>query len=233
MTLLDILFPKRCFSCHRLGSYLCASCRKYVSVLDHLNCPVCKKPAVDGITHPRCKTRYTPDGLISFFRYKSPIREYIHAIKYRYLFHAADELVEMCCVTPHMKALQMIIRKIRDHVVLVPMPLHKKRLMERGFNQSECIAQCISQRLHIPMMHDILLRTTYTPPQALMPRASDRINNMRNVFEVNETKKQAAMGKTVLLVDDVWTTGATLMAATRILKHSGAAKVFGLTVAQS
>ncbi len=233
MTLLDILFPKRCFSCHRLGSYLCDSCRKNLIVLDHLICPVCKKPAVDGIIHPRCITRYFPDGLVSFFRYKSPIREYIHAIKYRYLYHAVDELVQMCVETPHIKALTALAGKNREGFIIIPMPLHKKRLLERGFNQSECLSQCFSQRVHIPVIHDVLLRIKYTPPQVLMPRASDRMNNMRNVFGVSEAKKQALKGKTVFLVDDVWTTGATMTAAARILKYSGAADVFGVTVARS
>lgn len=233
MTLLDLLFPKRCFSCHRLGSYLCSSCRKNIAVLDHLICPVCKKPTVDGITHPRCKTRYTPDGLVSFFRYKSPIREYIHAIKYRHLFHATDELVEMCCTVPYMETLRTIIGKNKEHVVLIPIPLHKKRLMERGFNQSECIARCFSQRVQIPVIRDILMRTRYTSPQARIPHAIDRMKNMTDVFGIHESGKQPLAGTVVLLVDDVWTTGATMTAAARILKHNGAGKVFGVTIAQS
>jgi len=132
-----------------------------------------------------------------------------------------------------MEVLQTCIGKDREQFILIPIPLHKKRLLERGFNQSECLAQCFSQRLNIPVISDILIRTKYTPPQALLPHASDRMKNMKDVFGVSEAKKHVLAGKTVLLVDDVWTTGATMTQAARILKHSGTAKVFCITVAQS
>ena len=81
--LLNLLYPRRCLSCGKLGQYICDHCLTEIQFIDKGICPVCRKPAIDGKTHPKCQTRYSLDGLTSFFGYQGVIREAIKRIKYK------------------------------------------------------------------------------------------------------------------------------------------------------
>ncbi len=112
---------------------------------------------------------------------------------------------------------------------IVPVPLHRRRKRERGFNQAEILARGLTDRTGIPMDRDSLRRTRFTPPQTgLSPSA--RRANVRGAFDVRGTSLR---GHIVLLVDDVMTTGATVNACARSLKQAGAKDVFVLTLARA
>jgi len=122
------------------------------------------------------------------------------------------------------------ILKNRDETRMIALPLHKRRRRERGFNQSELLAQTISERLGISLLPgDTLVRIRSTPPQLSMKSRAARLENLRDAFAVQTTNE--ITGKTILLVDDVSTTGATLNEAARALKAAGAREVWGLVVA--
>src|SRR5437773_1258128 len=95
MNLLDLIFPKRCVGCGKVGRYICVSCQKLILpiALNECICPMCEKPAIDGITHPRCRTKYSLDGLTSFFYYTTVARQVIKAIKYRFVYDMAHTFV--------------------------------------------------------------------------------------------------------------------------------------------
>jgi ComF family protein len=116
--------------------------------------------------------------------------------------------------------------------VFVPIPLHPSRRRPRGFNQAEIIAKVLSKRFTIPVRTDILKRVRKTVPQVEMKNRQERLSNMKGVFMVNNKNISKVKQSTVILVDDVYTTGATMQSACEALKRAGVKTVWGLTIAQ-
>jgi len=114
--------------------------------------------------------------------------------------------------------------------VIVPVPLYSSRQRERGFNQSEVIARELSRRKKIRLVSGAIVKVKDTPPQASLEAAARR-ENVKGVYRVKQ--KEAIKGKVVLLVDDVFTTGSTIEACSRVLMEAGAKEVRAMTVAQA
>lgn len=225
MTFLDIIFPKRCVGCGRIGRYFCSRCRLTVSVIavNEAVCPMCGRLAIDGGTHPRCRTRYGLDGLTSFFRYKGVVQQAIKSMKYRLVSDLAGEMVSI------VPGEMFRFLELSSKSIIVPVPLHVARERGRGFNQAEEIGRELAGILHIPMQTDMLRRTKHTTPQAGLSGKQERLANMKGVFAVAAARAKAM---SVLLVDDVFTTGATLRSAAATLKRAGARTVWGVTLAR-
>jgi len=260
MNPLDLFFPKLCLGCGKFGRYICPTCQQTIKFLRYLKCPVCEKPAIDGMTHPGCKTKYSMDGLTSFFQYDGIIRKAIKKIKYGHAFDITHELID--CIPPSSFSIitQLAASPCRQAgrnaftrrsfneggllatFCLVPIPLHSSRFRHRGFNQAEVIAQALGKRLNIPVRNDILKRIRKTTPQVEMKDRSKRLENMKNVFSLDNSpacsdaatsgRQLATRYSSILLVDDVFTTGATLNSAASVLKHAGFPFVWGITLAQ-
>ncbi len=230
MNLLDFIFPKRCVGCGRIGQYICHSCRKLVIPIapNECICPMCGNPAIGGVTHPRCRTRYGLDGLSSFFYYNQIVRAAIKEIKYRFVSDLAREFISFVPLS----AYEMYALKGDASAFLVPIPLHKTRLRYRGFNQSEVLGKLLAARLQIHVCTDILGRTAVTVPQVELPNKQLRLSNMNNVFSVNKLLAGDLKGSTILLFDDVFTTGATMRSAANVLKRSGAKIVWAVSMAR-
>jgi len=225
MNLLDFLFPKRCLGCGKIGRYFCLNCRKGIHFVafNESICPVCEKPAIDGQTHPRCRTRYSPDGLTSFFHYDGIVKKAVKALKYRFIFDLAAEFVSLIPEA-------MFDALKPDSSTLVPIPLHASRLRGRGFNQAEVLASSLSRRLNIKQSHDILRRDKKTDPQVEMRHRKERLKNMDGVFAIQQEIEGRRMS--ILLFDDVFTTGATMRSAANVLKRAGIKRVWAVTMAR-
>ncbi len=223
MGLVDYIFPRRCLGCGRVGQYFCGDCRKKIRsiTLNESICPVCEHPAIAGMTHPRCRTRYAPDGLTSFFHYDGAVREAVKVLKYRFVSDLAREFVALV----DSSAFDGI--PLSDS--LVPIALHSSRLRYRGFNQAEVLGRFVSEKLHIPITVDILRRTRGTSPQAEIANRRQRLQNVEDIFTAHES---AVRGRNVLLFDDVFTTGATIRSACKALKRVGAGSVWAITMAR-
>ena len=113
--------------------------------------------------------------------------------------------------------------------VLVPVPLHQKRLRERGYNQSSLLAQELGKLINLPVVDNYLFRQRHAPPQARTSTVEERQSNVADAFTCRDQRLQ---GKQVLLIDDVSTSGATLNACAAALKAIGATSVWGLTLAR-
>ncbi len=228
MEILDLIFPKRCVGCGKIGRYVCRACRKLITPIapNECICPVCEKPAIAGITHPKCRTRYTPDGLTSFFYYTTVVRDAIKTIKYRFVRDLASEIVNLVPLSAYE------VRSLAGDATtaLVPIPLHVSRLRYRGFNQAETLGGLVANRLHIPVRVDLLKRTKLTTPQVEKDR-KERLRNMEHVFSVSKISG-VFQYKNILLFDDVFTTGATMRAAASVLKRQGVQYVWGVTMAR-
>lgn len=224
--ILDVLYPKRCIGCGRMGGYVCPECRATMRVVrpEEAVCPVCQRFAIGGATHTQCRTNATLDGLTSFFHYDRVVRGAVKALKYRFVSDLARELVAL---VPQSSFKRIPINRRR--VIVVPVPLHPARARERGFNQAAALGSVVARKLHLPMRTDILYRTKYSVPQADIKNRSARLHNVTNVFSVR--RLSSVRRKSVVVFDDVTTTGATLYEAATVLKRAGASWVWGVAMA--
>jgi len=179
------------------------------------------------MTHPRCKTNYSLDGLTSIFRYDGIIKQAVKTLKYRRVTDLAKEFVSLIPVSFFNE-----VTKLRtNEASFFPIPLHPTRFRDRGFNQAEVLGRLLADRLHIPIRTDILKRVIKTTPQVEMKDRKERLKNMKNVFSIHNSKF-VIPNSTIILFDDVFTTGATMRAAGETLKRAGAKSVWAVTMAR-
>lgn len=222
--LLDIFYPKHCVSCGKHGQFVCIKCVEKIEPVITSTCPECGKIIKLGNFCPKCKQKLKVklSGIIISARYEiGPTREMIHHLKYSGFIEIADMLGELM--------VQRIKREnLPKNTLLVPVPLHKSRESERGFNQSELLAQYISKKTDIPYKNS-LLRDEATPSQVSLS-GTERRANLEGAFSCAD--KKSIKGKNILLVDDVTTTYSTLNECAKELISAGAKKVYGLVVAR-
>jgi ComF family protein len=156
--------------------------------------------------------------LISCFLFtrKGAFRHIIHALKYRKFRSIGIRLGQIIGTA--------LLDRHTEFDIIVPVPLHRVKLRERGYNQSELIAQGISSLLHKPVVAGCLRRTKNTASQTTLS-VEDRRQNMQNAFIILPKKEQCVTSKICLLVDDIITTGATIKACIAALRKAGAARI--------
>lgn len=120
---------------------------------------------------------------------------------------------------------------IQQSDVIIPVPMHKYKLLKRGYNQSALLAMKLTSKLQIKYLPQALIKSNNTIPQAELKK-DDRIKNVKNSFKVNPKFKESLKGKNILLVDDVITTGATIDECCKTLRKSGPKKIFVLSLAK-
>lgn len=218
--LLDFLFPRRCLGCGQWGKYFCQECLKKIKLIERQICPVCKKLAVSGKTHPRCQTKYSLNGLVSIFAYEGIIKQAIGKLKYKFITDLAEELIGL--TSKHMS--------YSKSSILIPVPLHPRRQRWRGFNQAELLGRILAEKFNWQVRTDILVRHKHTKPQVDL-KGKERKKNIRGAFKITPKAKIKNLKK-VWLFDDVWTTGSTLRECGQVLKRAGAKEVWGLTLAR-
>lgn len=229
MNLLDLLFPRHCLGCGKTGGYFCPSCLNLIAVAPDRICPVCQKGSFGGLTHPGCLTDQGFDGLTTIFPYGGLIEKAIKKIKYQFVTDLAGELTEL--FLSFCGEDEAFARFCRGKPVLVPIPLHPQRLRWRGFNQSALLGRLIAENLRLPFWPDLLVRVKNTRPQVELDK-KDRRNNIGGAFRISSNFKLPTKNDEFILFDDVWTSGATLREAAKVLKRSGAKKVWGLALAR-
>jgi ComF family protein len=231
MSLLDTLFPISCLSCNREGLWLCKQCLSEIQLLDFQLCPDCEEYLTEkGSLCPDCRRsgRCSFDSLIVASSYENPVvKKLVHNLKYRFVAGISDSLASLL-----ISALLKNDLPIPDFIV--PVPLHPRRLRWRGFNQSLLLAEKISEDFSPPLriaVTDILKRKKCNRPQMEIKNYHERLMNIQNNFFLAEDSPDLK-NKTVLLVDDIATTGATLKECAKVLKNGGARKVFAIVIAR-
>ena len=219
---LDILFPPYCVGCGKEGAFICLACGRALPRITPPICPRCGRPQPGGILCPDCAGwQAAIDGIRSPFRFEGAMREAIHQLKYHNLRALAAPLASM--LQEYLNASPL------DVDVLVPVPLHRKRLRERGYNQAGLLAQGLGRLMNMPVIDDVLVRRRYTSPQARTASAEEWRLNIADAFACLDGRLQ---DRKVLLLDDVATSGVTLDACAGVLKANGAASVWGLVMAR-
>jgi competence protein ComFC len=191
-------------------------------------CLVCNKNSIDGLTHPGCKSKYAIDGAFSAIAYKGIVKKLIYNFKYKpYLADLKRSLVELFYESVIQ---QEIFQKVyKSSPILIPIPLSKKRLRSRGYNHSELLAKGLNKSLDLKLING-LQRIKETKSQFGLT-LKERKENIKNAFAIS-INILISKYPNILLVDDILTTGSTLLEAASILKKNGAKKVYGLTLAR-
>lgn len=222
---LDTLFPIRCIVCEREGNFVCEQCLPGLTRIEHQICIICKKPSILGMTHPGCKTPHGADGLVSVFNYHDE-RVAKTIIKGKYSFLPGAYNILGSAVAGKIESGEY--KNIFASAWLCPIPLSKSRRRWRGFNQAEVLCKTLRERLGFPLL-PALVRTKSTKTQKDLKR-EQRLENVKDCFAL--AKGADVHGKDIILVDDVTTTGSTLLEAAKVLKRNGARTVWCLTVAR-
>jgi ComF family protein len=223
--LLDLIFPPVCFSCRTRISegIICDSCRKQLVWLKNV-CDYCGA-ALRGSECSVCsREEFAFDKARSVFPFNQVIQSFIHNLKYEEMKKVADFLgnlaVEYCIDTQPFPKVDII----------APVPLHKVKKRQRGYNQSELLTYKIATALGITHIPDLIIRTRFTQTQTQLGR-KQRQNNVKGAFKLNSRYNVRNMN--VLILDDVFTTGSTLNSVSQVLKEEMVSKVFALTLARA
>ncbi|MCE5258010.1 MAG: ComF family protein [Chloroflexi bacterium] len=219
--LLDLIFPPHCVVCGAGGAWFCSACQSAVVPLPEPGCSHCGRPLTRPGTCHRCQLEASHLlSITSCSAHRQPLRQVIHAYKYRGMRVLCEPLADLLQVA--MRAHQI------TGDVIVPVPLHRARMRERGYNQSALLAGALGKRINVPVIDDALMRVKNTPAQVGLSREQRR-QNMSGAFRCG----QVIPAWDIVLVDDVCTTGATLEACAEELLRVGAGSVHALTLARA
>jgi ComF family protein len=220
--LLDLVVPRRCGLCGQFDTFLCERCTALLPVASMPRCPTCW-----GLVDPRnacrsCALELVPSlaGLRCPYVMDGGARRLVHALKYDGLSALAEPM-------GHLMAACLVDWGISPDVI-APVPLHPSRRRRRGFNQAALLAHSLAKNTGISPDAKLLRRTRNTSTQVRTAGAEERRRNVAGAFAVSGS----AYGRTVLLVDDVCTTGATLRSCATALRASGAVRVYALSFAR-
>ena len=223
--LLDLIYPKHCLECKKDGRYICKKCvRKLIP--SYPICPYCNKFSFEGKTHTNCGNKLGLDQLTSLWKYEGVIRKAILVLKYKFVLDISEDLSDL--VYREVKKRKINFGK---NVIFTSVPLYKKRLLFRGFNQSEKIIEKVTERLNFKFIPDLLIRCRNTEFQTNLTK-KERLKNLKNAFQFNNKYKIKNRDRKIVIFDDVWTTGATIKEMAKVLKKKGINNVVGLTIAK-
>ncbi len=230
MNLIDLIFPKRCINCKKFGNYLCPNCFSYLFFDTEAICVVCNRPSINGLTHPGCRGKYTIDGVFSSIVYKGAAKKLIYNFKYKpYLSGLNNLLIELFFEgLIQNEEFYNICQNFQPEPIIAPIPLYSSKLRTRGYNQAEILAKGFAKRMNFKVLN-CLKRTKNTRSQVGLLR-KDRKENISGAFSIIHNLEFIVQN--VFLVDDVFTTGSTLVEAARMLKKAGVKGVWGLTLAR-
>ncbi len=249
---LDLIFPIECLGCGAEGEWLCHACFKKITVKDKQYCLECKKENSFGQFCPNCQPNYELDGVwIATLYDEEIISQAIKSLKYHFVRGLAKDLGKLLILFVGNIINQARITKpdlaggidwrafnrAKDvpaailnfkACLVVPVPLAKKRLYWRGFNQSEILGKVLAEHYSLELDSQNLKRIRHKKPQAKLSEATRKSNVKGCFFWQGEDLRK----RDIILIDDVTTTGSTLNECAKILKANGAGEVWGLVVAK-
>ncbi|MBR6615826.1 MAG: ComF family protein [Lachnospiraceae bacterium] len=226
-TILNILFPRRCPVCGEIvrptGRLICPACFRELSFVKSPTCKKCGKEIEDE-TMEFCADcmahRHTYEYGLALFNYNDAARNSMVQIKY----HNKREYLDFYGAALAVRY-EREIRRMRVDAI-IPVPVHPSRRRKRGFNQAEVLAKIVGERLGIPVKAELLRRTKKTLPQKELS-VGERLKNLSGAFRADEIPENI---RRVLLVDDIYTTGSTIEACTRVLKAAGVETIYFVVI---
>ena len=211
--LLDLIFPRTCYSCHHPGRYLCLNCQS--------------KLIVRSIKYHKSGNI---EGHLPLFHYHQPLKPMIQDLKFKFVSDLIPEISLLISRTLKTNFPHLLEYWQKEKFILVPIPLHPHRQNWRGFNQSELIVHELSPLINLNYQH-LLIRHIDTPPQTSIKDKSARHTNISSAFHLdNQSFSQSHWeNQNIILFDDVYTTGSTIRSAATIFPKSS--KIWALTIA--
>ncbi len=216
---LDFFLPLYCVGCRREGSGICRECLASISQLQAY-CEVCAQPGEVRLCR-RCASSPLPiNGIRAVYPFEGVIRSAAHAFKYRNYRAIAPELAGL--MASRLKSARI------PATLLVPVPMHPRRERSRGYNQAALLADELGKLTGIPAAEDVLKRVVDSPPQVQRASRADRMRIAEGTFSAAKSVDD----ESVLLIDDVVTTGSTMAACANALRAASADSVWGLALAR-
>lgn len=235
---LDIIFPKTCPGCGRSNqerNALCEECTKTIPINSGWFCPTCQRrlPTPDNFCHPAAGFVLAAAAPFA----NGAVKETIYLLKYGKIENAAEDLTFL--IEKYLKKIQKETADwLSSETILLPIPLHYKKEKKRGFNQSWLLAQGAAKVLSIQnpsklflVEQKILERTKNTSSQTQCKNYDQREKNIQGSFLIKNPEK--IRNKTIIIVDDVFTSGATMREAVKVIKQAGAKKIMALVIAKA
>ncbi len=213
-TILDFIFPVNCFICRKSGTEICFEC----------------------LSNSKNAVRECPKWIFPIFDYRHPpVKKVMWMLKYKHKKRLASIFAQALYEKMLEELPELAQFENFENPILIPIPLSKKRLKERGFNQTALIVSGVAKinknrkALHFEIDLNILQKKKETEHQARIKNRSERLKNLKGTFVLNP--KYDIKGKNIVLIDDVITTGATLSEAKKVLTEAGARKIYAFTIA--
>lgn len=221
----DLLFPKKCFGCGQEGEWLCRECLMKNQSRPGIFCPVCRHLISDN-----CQCRLDNFKLIgSLADYNDPfVLEIIRNIKYNGII----DLVDLFWKSRLENFWKIFGQNYCADSLLVPIPLHRQKLLWRGFNQSLIIANLLSDISGCPVADQLIMRIKNNKSQAGSNFLA-RQNNVKGIFRINYRELSSCWGRNIVLIDDVYTTGATMAECAKEFEKRGFKKLSAVVLAIS
>lgn len=212
-TIFELFFPIICLGCKKSGSLICPDCFRKI--------PLHKGGSL--------KSNQTDlDKLIIATYYNNPlVKQMIYRYKYDFIKDLSKPLAKLM-----IRQLNKSLYSRPKDILLIPIPLHKKRLKWRGFNQAHLLSLEIAQELNILTSDKVLSRVKHSQPQMNIKSSKKRKENIKSVFKINPNFKKNLENKNIILIDDVSTTGATLEEAARTIKELKPKQIWGSVIAR-
>ena len=240
--ILGIIFPNKCLACNKIidcEGLFCNDDWQKLQFITEPKCKICSQPFISefeartenhSLLCVKClTTKPSYDSSITVFRYGDLLKKIVGDLKYRDCTNLSKKFGKILG--------QKIAPEIQNYNLIIAVPLHKQRLRERKFNQAILLAKAILQNLPdkkngLKFYPDILLRTRYTTAQVKLDQKT-RAKNLQGAFVINKKYFDIIKDSSILLIDDVITTGATLENCASILKKAGAKKITVVTIAHT
>ncbi len=229
--IIDTLFPQFCLGCGKEGFLICQDCLSTIEILEFRFCPFCEKPnrVFDKLVCLKHQGKNL-DGLFCAVQYNNAlVKKLIHKFKYEPFLKNLKEPLAFLIISHFLLSENENIFGKPNESFFIPIPLSKRKQKSRGFNQSEEIAKILSDFFKVPLLVGNLKKIKNTSPQIELSKEK-RQENVKNVFELKNPEQ--VRNKTIFLIDDVFTTGATMEECASVLKQAGANQVLGIAVAR-
>lgn len=216
---LSFIADERCLGCRKEIGFICNACYKKIR-FNRTFCKICAYPLPENSANLTCgnclKTRPLFSKTISPLIYESFVRDIILSAKFGGKYYYLHRLMDII-YPEYIK----FFEELKDGEAIIPVPLSRKRLIERGYNQSSLIARYLSKKIRKPMLESFLIKTKETKPQSEL-NERDRFLNIKSAFVL---KKEINFSK-IILVDDIITTTATVSEISKVLKKGGINEIY-------
>ncbi|MBD3238778.1 MAG: hypothetical protein GF332_04030 [Candidatus Moranbacteria bacterium] len=224
--LLKLVFPVKCYGCNIFGYYVCPNCAQRILRYKNKRCPFCLCASQVGRLCYRCQKKYFLKQVMILTYYdQALIQKLIQAMKYSSVYLIARDLAQVLY-------LNFKTYLTTNKLAFIPVPAHKKKITNRGFNQAVLLARHLSRITKLPVNEELLLKIKNTQAQMQLKNKEKRKNNQANAFVVNKQNIKKFKNLEIVLIDDVLTTGSTLIECAKVLNQAGFQNITAIVLAR-